>query len=141
MDQSSSVPIAVIGVPMEGGSSRRVQGGARLNKQHPFETFNPFGHALICLKPFGVPSGQKPPGYLSAKSKPHHPFEDEDEYEEREDEEDEDELGGVPEDGEEVAGSSGGNEQMPDEMAITELLGQVKSDPAGVSESAGGQPQ
>lgn len=50
-------------------------------------------------------------------------------------------LACVPEDGEEVAGSSGGDEQMPDEMAITELLGQVKSDPAGVSESAGGQPQ
>ena len=32
-------------------------------------------------------------------------------------------LAGVPEDSEEVAGSSGGNEQMPDEMAITELLG------------------
>jgi hypothetical protein len=48
---------------------------------------------------------------------------------------------GVPEDGEEVAGSSSGDEQMPDEMAKTELPGQVKSDPAGVSESAGGQPQ
>lgn len=50
-------------------------------------------------------------------------------------------LGCVPEDSEEVAGSTGGDEQMPDEMAITELLGQVKSDAAGVSESAGGQPQ
>ena len=50
-------------------------------------------------------------------------------------------LGCVPEDGEEVAGRSGGDEQMPDEMAIRELLGQVKSDPAGVSESAGGQPE
>ena len=46
-------------------------------------------------------------------------------------------LSCVPEDREEVAGSSGGDEQMPDEMAITELLGQIKSDPAGVSESAG----
>jgi hypothetical protein len=50
-------------------------------------------------------------------------------------------LACVQEDGEEVAGGSGGDEQMPDEMAIRELLGQVKSDPAGVSESAGGQPQ
>jgi len=50
-------------------------------------------------------------------------------------------LACVPEDGEEVAGGSGGDEQMPDEMAIRELLGQVKSDPTGVSESAGGQPQ
>ena len=49
-------------------------------------------------------------------------------------------LACVPEDGEEVAGGSGGDEQMPDEMAIRELLGQVKSDPTGVSESAGGQP-
>jgi hypothetical protein len=47
-------------------------------------------------------------------------------------------LACVPEDSEEVAGSTGGDEQMPDEMAITELFGQVKSDPAGVSESAGG---
>ena len=50
-------------------------------------------------------------------------------------------LACVPEDGEEVAGGSGGDKQMPDEMAITELLGQVESDPAGVSESAGGQPE
>ena len=47
-------------------------------------------------------------------------------------------LGCVPEDSEEVAGSSGSDEQVPDEMAIRELLGQVKSDPAGVSETAGG---
>ena len=47
-------------------------------------------------------------------------------------------LGCVPEDGEEMAGGSGGDEEMPNEMAITELFGQVKGNAAGVSEAAGG---
>jgi len=50
-------------------------------------------------------------------------------------------LAGVPEDGKEVTGGSRGHKQVPDEVAVSDPLGEVERDSRGVGEPAGCDPE
>ena len=50
-------------------------------------------------------------------------------------------LAGVPGDGKEVTGGSRGHKQVPDEVAVSDLLGQVECNSRAVGEPAGCDPE